>query len=271
MKKTILAMLLGAGVMSGLMVWANRTRHAPVADEVLPADAAPSSPEPAPAFSRTHDQSPDAGADSNKVRIHAPARVQAVAPDPEAAAKIAFKQAMDILVSPQSTHEQRQAAWKQLMDAGQLYQAVAQLQQLAAANPQSSEYADDLGEAYLKQCAMTNDIRAQGILALNADLLFDTALNLDSANWEARYTKAVAMSHWPASLNKGPDVVDNFLTLIQQQQTMTPQTQFALPYLRLGDQYQKSGDTASALNAWQQGAALYPANEDLKDRLTKAQ
>jgi cytochrome c-type biogenesis protein CcmH/NrfG len=117
------------------------------------------------------------------------------------------------------------------------------------------------------QCSQTTDVREQGILALNADKLFDTALSLDPSDWEARYTKAVAMSHWPASMNKGQDVADNFLTLIQQQQNLPTETQFALPYLKLGDYYQKAGDTPSALNAWQQGASLFPGNDDLKSRL----
>ncbi len=38
---------------------------------------------------------------------------------------------------------------------------------------------------------------------MNADQLFDTALNLDPNDWEARYIKTVAMSHWPDSLGKG--------------------------------------------------------------------
>jgi hypothetical protein len=272
MKKTMTAFILGLGVMAGLMFWADHIRQAPVAVE--PPAAAPASPqnvETSQPSLPTHTQAASVAPGSSLLPAHMPAPAPVVVPDPQAAAKLAFKQAMDVLLSPASTHEQRQAAWKQIMDAGQLDQAIAQLQQLVSADPQSSEYAGDLGEAYLKQCSLTNDVRAQGILALNADLLFDTALNLDPANWEARFTKASAMSHWPASLNKGQDVVDNFVTLIQQQQTLPPETQFALPYLRLGDYYQKAGDTASALNAWQQGVSLFPANEDLKSRLASAQ
>jgi tetratricopeptide (TPR) repeat protein len=198
---------------------------------------------------------------------HAHAATLAAVPDPQADARLAFKLAMDTLISPSSTHEQRQAAWKQLKDSGQLDQAIAQLQQLMAANPQSAQFPGDLGEAYLLKCSQTDDIRQRAILAMNADELFDTALNLDPNDWEARYTKTVAMSHWPDSLGKGPDVISSFLTLIQQQQPLPPESQFALPYLKLGDVYQKAGDAASALNAWQQGAALYPGNEDLQSRL----
>jgi predicted negative regulator of RcsB-dependent stress response len=270
MKKTMIVFVLGAGLMAGLMVWANHMRHAPTSTEQPSTDAAaPQNVEPAQSAPVHHDQTATVAADSNMLPAHSTAATLPV-PDPAADAKLAFKQSMDTLLSPASTHEQRQAAWKQLMDAGQLDQAVAQLQQLMAANPRSSQYPGDLGEAYLKECTLTKDVREQGILALNADELFDTSLNLDPSNWESRYTKAVALSYWPANMNKGQDVVDNLMNLIQQQQNLPPQTQYALPYLRLGDFYQKTGDTSSALNAWQQGAALFPANEDLKSRLASS-
>jgi tetratricopeptide (TPR) repeat protein len=271
MKKTITVFILGVGLMAGLIVWANHTRHAPVLTEQPSTDAAtPQNVEPAQPAPVHHDQPATVAADSNIVPAHTPVTAPLAVPDPAADARLAFKQSMDTLLSPASTHEQRQAAWKQLMDAGQLDQAVAQLRQLMAANPQSSQYAGDLGEAYLKECTLTKDVREQGILALNADQLFDTSLSLDPSNWEARFTKAVAMSYWPPSLNKGQDVIDNLNALIQQQQNLPTETQFALPYLRLGDYYQKTGDNSSALNAWQQGAALFPANEDLKSRLASS-
>lgn len=177
---------------------------------------------------------------------------------------------MDTLISPSSTHEQRQAAWKQLLNSGQIDQAIAQFQQLMTANPQSAQFPGTLAQAYLMKCSQTDDIRQQAILAMNADELFDTALKLDPNDWEARFNKTVAMSHWPDSLGKGQDVINNFLTLIQQQQNLPAESQFALPYLKLGDVYKKAGDTASALNAWQQGAALYPGSDDLRDRLASA-
>jgi tetratricopeptide (TPR) repeat protein len=273
MKKTIIVFLAGAVLMAGIMIWAKHTRPAPVSAEQTSPDVATSqNAEPTPSIqpsSSRRAQSAATASDSNTSTVtqlaYTPPNV-----DPAAAAKLAFKQSMDTLLSPASTHEQRQAAWQQLIAAGQLNDAVAQLQQLAAANPQSAQYTGTLGEAYLMQCSQTTDVREQGILALNADKLFDTALNQDPSDWEARFTKAVAMSHWPASLNKGQDVVDNFLTLIQQQQSLPTQTQFALPYLKLGDYYQKAGNTPSALNAWQQGASLFPANEDLKSRLASS-
>ena len=175
-----------------------------------------------------------------------------------------------ILVSPQATYEQKQAVWKQLREAGQLDQCISALERKAAEDPGSAAYPAALGQAYLQKCATVQDVREQGILAMQADKVFDTALRLDPANWDARFTKAVALSYWPASMNKGQEVIDHFQTLVQQQETQAPQPQFAETYLKLGDQYQKLGQADEARATWQRGAALFPNYAGLASRLTSA-
>jgi tetratricopeptide (TPR) repeat protein len=113
-----------------------------------------------------------------------------------------------------------------------------------------------------------SDVREQGILAMQADKLFDTALNLDPANWEARFTKAVSLSYWPASMGKTEEVIQQFTTLIQQQETQTPQAQFADSYIWLGDQYQKAGRNDDAKSVWERGVSLFPDSEKLRGKLT---
>jgi tetratricopeptide (TPR) repeat protein len=175
---------------------------------------------------------------------------------------------VDVLVSPQASYQQKTEAWKQLRDAGKLDQAIAELEQRTANDPRSAEYPAALGHAYLQKCGTITDVREQGILAMQADKMFDTALNLDSSNWEARFMKAVAMSYWPPMLNKGEEVIQHFQTLIQQQEAQTPQPQFADSYAWLGDQYQRSGRTNEARTVWQRGASLFPADEKLQSKLT---
>ena len=174
---------------------------------------------------------------------------------------------VDVLVSPQAGYQQKTATWKQLRDAGKLDQAIADLEQRTAADPRSADNPTALGHAYLEKCGTIQDVREQGILAMQADKMFDTALNLDSSNWEGRFMKAVAMSYWPAMLNKGEEVIQHFQTLIQQQETQTPQPQFADSYVWLGDQYQKAGRADDAKAVWQRGASLFPADEKLQTRL----
>ncbi|HLH53320.1 MAG TPA: tetratricopeptide repeat protein, partial [Verrucomicrobiae bacterium] len=105
------------------------------------------------------------------------------------------------------------------------------------------------------------------ILAMQADKLFDKALSIDPQNWEARFSKAVAMSYWPPAMGKTDEVIQHFTTLIQQQETQTPQPQFAETYAWLGDQYEKSGRNDEAHAVWARGAALFPGNQKLAGKL----
>ena len=177
---------------------------------------------------------------------------------------------VDVLVSPQASYQQKTEAWKQLREAGKLDQAIADLEQRTTNDLRSAEYPAALGHAYLQKCGTIQDVREQGILAMQADKMFDTALNLDSSNWEARFMKTVAMSYWPPMLNKGEEVMQHFQTLIQQQETQTPQPQFADSYAWLGDQYLKAGRAEDAKAVWQRGATLFPADEKLRTKLASA-
>ena len=181
-----------------------------------------------------------------------------------------FSRPLQTLVSPQASYAQKQAAWKQLRDTGQLDQAIAQLQQAVKDDPSVAEYSAALGQAYLQKLGTTQDIRQQSILAMEADQTFDQALTVDPNNWDARFWKASALTHWPADLNKSQEIMENFSTLIDQQETRAPQPEYAQSYVLLGEQYQRAGYPDNALQMWQRGAALFPQNETLQNKLASS-
>jgi tetratricopeptide (TPR) repeat protein len=180
-------------------------------------------------------------------------------------------QAIDTLVSAQTSCAQRRAVWKQLREAGRLDPAITDLERRTASEPRAAEYPTALGQAYLQKCSVIQDVREQGIMAMQADKLFDNALRLDPSNWEARFTKAVALTYWPASMNKGDEIIQHFQILLQQQETQSPQPQFAETYVLLGDQYQKAGQDDEALSIWARGSGLFPNDEKLTKKLATAQ
>jgi tetratricopeptide (TPR) repeat protein len=196
--------------------------------------------------------------------------VAEAAPEAVSPAAREIKRLVDTLVSRQAGFDQKQAAWKKLKDTGKLDEAIAELEQRAANDPQTAEYPAALGQAYLQKSSTLQDLREQGILAMKADQTFDTALQLDPKNWEARFVKAVAMSYWPPQLNKGQEVVDHFTQLIEQQEAQAPQPQFAATYLWLGDHYQKTGKSDYARATWQCGAERFPADASLRQRLAQS-
>jgi tetratricopeptide (TPR) repeat protein len=179
-----------------------------------------------------------------------------------------FQQNLDVLISPQSTFDQKQSVWKTFKDPFKLDRLIAALEDRLAGNPQIPEFSAVLGQAYLKKCAQTQDIREQATFAMKADQLLETALNIDPSNWDARFTRAVGMSYWPAQLNKSQEVIQEFTTLIEQQEALPPQPHFARSYAWLGDQYQKAGQPDNAKQVWERGAALFPSDTDLKKKLS---
>src|SRR5262249_18510746 len=231
--------VLAAGVLAGFLMYINRPQNTPVSspETIAEAPAAPANdeerqatesiaataPPPPPAAQRSQPAEP----------ATAPASASASPP-----ASLALNRALDatllgrtvdMLVSPQVAYQQKRDAWKQLKEAGKLDQVIADLEQRIANEPRAAEIPAALGQAYLKKCGTIQDLREQGILAMQADKAFDTALDLDPSNWEARFTKAVALSYWPPMMNKSEEAIQHFQTLIQQQETQTPQPQFAEP------------------------------------------
>ena len=272
MKRLIVGVVGVGALVVGLGWYLNRptTRavppEAPVAEAAsAPAGDAPQAVEPvtAPCEAPT----PPAGQPSVAKVI---ARPVAASVNPALDASF-LTRTVDVLVSPQASYQQKQEAWKQLREAGKLDQAIVELEQRTANDPRSAEAPAALGHAYLQKCGAIKDLREQGILAMQADKMFDTALSLDSFNWEARFMKAVAMSYWPPNLNKGEEVIQNFQTLIQQQEAQASQSQFADTYAWLGDQYQKAGRAEDAKAVWQRGATFFPADEKLRTKLASAQ
>jgi len=178
---------------------------------------------------------------------------------------------IDILTSKDAGFERKQAAWKWLMASGRFDEAVHELEERRANEPGNAARAAVLGQAYLEKCSLIDDVREQAIFAMKADQQFDAALTADSTNWEARFTKAVALSFWPAQMNKGPEVLEHFQTLIRQQETLPSRPEFAGTYLQLGEHYEKTGAHDSAAVVWRRGTALFPDHAGLRTKLAQPQ
>jgi hypothetical protein len=223
--------------------------------------------------------SPGSGEESHSLSETAgePASGSTVAPPPQIkvptpptarqSVTAAFSQPVQTLLSRQASYAQKQAAWKQLRDDGKLGEAITELERGAKEEPTVAEYPAVLGQAYLQKLRTTPDVREQNILAMQADQSFDTALNLDPTNWDARFWKASALSFWPAEFKKSQEVMEQLSTLIDQQEAQPPQPQFAQSYVLLGEQYEKAGYPENAKQMWQRGASLFPNNEQLRAKL----
>lgn len=161
--------------------------------------------------------------------------------------------------------------FQELRDAGRIDDFLAWIQDMAANDPKNPELQVALGVAYLQKLFDLGGASPEvGDLATQADLAFDRALELDPGNWDARFTKAVALSNWPAFLGRQPEAIAQFETLLAQQQLSPPDPQYAQTYLFLGNMYVQTGERAKAIETWRDGLARYPDDAALLEQLRLA-
>ena len=169
---------------------------------------------------------------------------------------------------------EKQKLFDEVRKSGQWEAAVADLKQMATENPNDPEIPTTIGEAEINEVRAIKenggDHDQMGILALQADQEFNSALQIDPKNWEAQFVKSSMRYYWPANPQMDNQVVQNLAGLIDQQETMPQNPAFAQTYVVLGDEYQKLGQSDKAITTWQLGAQEYPGDPTLQKKLAGA-
>jgi tetratricopeptide (TPR) repeat protein len=170
---------------------------------------------------------------------------------------VPHSKAVDTLVSAQTSFGDRWKLLGKLKQLGELDAAITELKQRVTENPGDASVPTALGEAIMSKFPV-QDFNEASTLGLQIDQNFDAALKVDPQNWEAQFEKANSMSYWPDVAGKGPEVIQRLTGLIDQQETLPAQPQFAKTYVLLGEQYQKAGQPDKATATWQLGEQKFP-------------
>ena len=186
-------------------------------------------------------------------------------------ASVPMEELVHTLAGPSFGNAERQAIFQKLRENGRIDEYVAAIEKLAAENPKDPDLQVALGHAYLQKLFGVGNTPEAGPLAMKSDAAFDRALELDDHNWSARFSKAVSLSNWPAFLGRGPEAIDNFETLLEQQATQPRRPEFAMTYLFLGNMQASAGDRDKALATWRAGLELFPDQEGLRNAVALAQ
>jgi tetratricopeptide (TPR) repeat protein len=268
MKKSAVVLVLFCGAIAGAIVYLNQTKS-PV-------------PPVAPAVNSTSDQPASAVSENVTEPLvpapvtNAPASVSAAVlviatTKPDDAAE-AIHKAVDNLLFAKNGLEKHNL-FQQLIKSGQIDTAIAELKQRAMDNPSDPEIPTTLGEALLNKIRQLHesgnvDTDEMGILAMQADQSFNSALKIDPANYEAQLVKSISQTFWPVNPARDGQVVQTLSGLIDRQETMPVQPDFAQACLYLGNEYQKIGQMEKALATWQLGLQKFPNNSDLRSKVS---
>jgi tetratricopeptide (TPR) repeat protein len=267
MKKSLVTLvIIGVVATAGAILYLNRQQAPPAAPV---AESAPKQAEPAPPETSVvpKPEPPRTASENATETMQVPGANPTAGDLKPATPPVLHSKAVDTLISAQTGFSDRQALLRQLKKSGELDAAIAELKQRAAEVPNDAGISTALGEAIMNKFPV-QDFNAAATLGLQIDQSFDAALKLDPTSWEAQFFKADAMSYWPdVAGNKGPEIIQRLSSLIDQQEKMTPQPEFARTYVLLGDQYQKAGQSAYAQSTWQLGLAKFPNDPALQKRV----
>ena len=267
MKNAIL-FFLGCALVAGAIVYVNRSKPAPP-PTVATTDNSTARAALVPVATAPPATVPTLPATTNPP---APAPDTTTPVPAKSEADIAFGKLMDKLISTYISGADKHALFEQLRKDHQLDQAIAALQQRAAADPTNPEIPTTIGEAMLNKLrdlhdSGDTDTSDLGILAMQADQNFNAALKIDPSNYEAQLVKSISMTYWPADPTRDAQVVQTLTGLIDQQESMTPDPGFAQTYIYLGNEYQKIGQPDKAAATWQLGLAKFPNDPTLQQKL----
>ncbi|HEX6883099.1 MAG TPA: hypothetical protein VF530_06935 [Planctomycetota bacterium] len=201
----------------------------------------------------------------------APVRATEAVPDELDVARLSLDELVRVLSGNRFDNQRQQELFQALREAGRMDEYVAHMEALAAADPDNAELQVALGHAYLQKLFGLGNSPEVGDVAMKSDRAFDRALAIDDGNWNARFSKAVSLSNWPAFLGRGPEAIENFEILIEQQEGLPLRPEFAAPYLFLGNLHQAAGKREQAIAAWKAGLALFPDSEELRRALELAE
>jgi tetratricopeptide (TPR) repeat protein len=263
-KKSIIILITLCGVIACAVMFLNRQNPLPSVSEPVVESAPPHTgstgtgnadvPKP---------EAPQMVSDQTTVASAQPVPAEVKPADPATE----LSRTVDALLSNKTSFSDRQAMWKKLKAAGTLDQAIAELKQRATGSPDDAAIPTAIGEALMNKFPIA-DPDESAMNGLQMDQSFNKALKLDPANWEAQFFKSVELSYWPAEMNKAPEVVQRFSALIDQQETLPAQPQFAQSYVFLGNEYQKIGQPETAAATWQIGLTKFPNDPTLQKKIS---
>lgn len=193
-----------------------------------------------------------------------------LAPGERDLASIPMAEIVGVLAGEGFGSDDEQELFQELRELGRIDEYVAAIEALAAADPENADLQVALGHAYLQKLFGMGNSPEVGPVAMKSDAAFDRALEIDDQNWGARFSKAVSLTNWPAFLGRGPEAIEHFEILLEQQATQPVRPEFAMTYLFLGNMQQAGGKREEALATWRAGLELFPDRAELRNAIDLA-
>lgn len=172
------------------------------------------------------------------------------------------------LLDPQTGHANSEELWKEITEKGLLDSAIAKLKERAEMDPNNPDLQVDLAAGYLRKLFASKNPLEQGGWAMKMDVCYDQALGVDPKHWDARFSKAISYSFWPAITGKPQESVKQFEILREQQEAHGDRKpEYAETYVMLGNLYKQQGKLDLAKQTYEKGLSFFPEHGTLKTQI----
>ncbi|MEO7648844.1 MAG: hypothetical protein ABIZ80_00110 [Bryobacteraceae bacterium] len=141
-------------------------------------------------------------------------------------------------------------------------------EKLVAAHPAASNAYLNYGFAYVDKIPAAGSI-TQVILANTALSHFTKSIEI-KPSWIALYTRGNSYLYWPKIFNRAHLGVADLEQAMKIQKADQLRAFHVRSYISLGDGYWKMDNIEKAKAVWQEGAKFFPANAQLKARLSRS-
>lgn len=140
-------------------------------------------------------------------------------------------------------------------------------EKLVTDHPKAGNAYLNYGFAYVDKIPVAGSI-TQVILANTALGYFTKSIELQPS-WIGYYTRGNSYLYWPKIFNRAHLGVADLEQAMKMQKADKLRSYHVRAYISLGDGHWKMDDIAKAKAIWQEGQKLFPANAQLKARISK--
>jgi tetratricopeptide (TPR) repeat protein len=145
---------------------------------------------------------------------------------------------------------------------------VGALESKIAENPDDVEVRMQLVEVQSARVHSADSITERAMLRNQVRDQLEEVLTRDTENWDARYMRAVGISHSQRTPQGRAAAIKEFESLIAIQEGRSAEPRFASTYSQLAGVYLAEKDVAKARSALEAGLTRYPQNKELEGMLS---
>ena len=180
-----------------------------------------------------------------------------------------FREMMEKQFRGELSQDEQLKFWEEARTSNHLAEVISGLEEVVAADDQEIAARMNLAQAYTVKLLGVPAGPEKGIYAAKAEKLWREVLEVEPDHYEAQYSIATSLSHYPPFLNKTGEAIAEFEKSIAIQEQPGSEITNPNAYLELSRLQLRDSDPASALQTLERAQQRHPEHAEIGAQLEK--